>query len=111
MFDARKLLAAFEKPTYVTEAGQTIVGRPLSHPQFQQFLKDLERAGADDAAVDAVVQQALLDMQLPAEEILALPDPLYAAAITDFFRCCRGLPPPSPATPPPAPASTAAPTS
>ncbi len=98
MFDAEKLLAAFERPTYVSTTGQRTVGRPLSHPQYQQVMADLQAAGDDTGKTEAIVRQALLDMGLPAEEIIALPDPLYWQAIRDFFRCCRGEPVSPPAS-------------
>jgi len=105
MFDAHKLLAAFEKPTYVTRAGKTVVGVPLSHVQYEKVIADLRAAGDDRATAEALVGAALTDMGLPAEEILGLPDPLYWAAIADFFRCCRGESngaPPAPSSPGPA---------
>jgi hypothetical protein len=106
MFDAHKLLAAFERPTYVTRAGETVTGVPLSHVQYERALADLRAVGEDRAAAEQIVKQALCDMQLPADEILALPDPLYWGAIADFFRCCRGEPA-APSTPSPAPAAPA----
>jgi hypothetical protein len=113
MIDAKALLAAFEKPTYVTLAGETKVGRPLSHVQYRQVLRDLDDAGTDEAKTEAVLRRTLTDMELPADEILQLPDPLYWAAIKDFFRCCRGeqLPAtePAPSTPGPNSATSSTP--
>jgi hypothetical protein len=90
MLDARTLLEAFEYPIYIDRAGKKITGVPLSHVQYERVLVDLHAAGEDRAATDAVLKQALTDMKLPADEILALPDPIFWAAIKDFFRCCRG---------------------
>lgn len=92
MIDAKALLEAFELPTFVDVDGAKTVGRPLSHVQYQRTLKELRAAGSDEEQTRVVLTAALEQMGLPAEKILALPDPLYWAAIKDFFRCCRGEP-------------------
>lgn len=107
-FDAETLLAAFEKPVYISKTGKRTIGKPLSHPQYQKMLADLRVAGDDEAKAEPVLKQALTDMGLPADEILVLPEPLYWKALRDFFRCCRGEPsvPANPSTPGPATPST-----
>jgi len=107
VLDAKQLLAAFENPTFIDPDGEKTVGRPLSHVQYQQVLRDLRAAGTDVQKTEDVLREALTNMGLPAEKILQLPDPLYWKAIEDFFRCCRGEPP----TPAAAAPSTTGPSS
>lgn len=90
MFDTRSMLAALERPRFIDAEGVETIGVPLSHVQYYQVLADLKAAGSDEKKADEVMRGALTIMQLPAEAILALPDPLYVAAVRDFFRCCRG---------------------
>jgi hypothetical protein len=99
VFDAKTMLAAFERPTFIDAEGEKYVGIPLSHPQYQACLKALDEAGTDQEKSDAALKAALELMQLPADKILALPDGLFWGAMRDFFRCCRAGPPAGNGTP------------
>ena len=105
MFDAKAQLAALEKPTFVSESGTVTAGRPLSHPQYRKLVVDLEAAGTDEQQTEDVLREALTTMQLPVDEIIALPEPLFWKAMQDFFRCCRGEQPQNPSIPGPSSAT------
>lgn len=102
MFDAKAFLAAMERPTFVDEGGHQSVGRPLSHPQYHALIEALGVAQTPDETAKAF-RDALVQMELPADVIMALPLPAFTAATTDFFRCCRGESPSTPPAPSPTP--------
>ena len=99
-FDAKALAAALEPPVFIDLEGQEHRGLVLSHAQMTGFL-DLFQGWAEGVKRDELdegVRKLCDACQLPADKIVALPEPLYQKWLADFFGYLKGLR--DPETPP-----------
>jgi hypothetical protein len=106
MFDAKAFLAAWEPPTFVDLDGNKHVGRLWSHKEFLEWLDVFRKWDAGTLEdPEGALRKLIESLGLPAEPVLALPEPALQAALADFFARQKpaALSALTPAAPPPAP--------
>lgn len=110
-FDARAAAAALEPPSFTDLDGQQHPGRLVSIQQLMPIYPDIERffsqdgfkLPADYEQFESFVTKVCALADLPADKLLALPQNILSAALTNILGCLRGRAKEAPAGAGPAP--------